>query len=59
MPIVPTSPAGHHSMQLAVKKPPICFAHGGLALAGASNDSKVHVWDAERGDRLFSLDHGG
>ena len=46
-------------MQLAIKNQPVCFAHGGFAVAGASNESQVHLWDAERGDRLLSLDHGG
>ena len=38
----------------------VCFAHEGLAVAGAAaGESKVHMWDAERGDRFLSLDHGG
>jgi len=37
---------------------PVCFAHEGFAVAGAASDTKVHVWDAERGDLLLSLDHG-
>jgi hypothetical protein len=58
---VPMSPAGHHRdrMQLAIKNHPICFAHGGYAVVGASNGRQVHVWDKERGDQLLSLDHGG
>ena len=53
------SPAGHRRdrMQLAIKNQPVCFAHGGFAVAGASNESQVHLWDAERGNRLLSLDH--
>jgi hypothetical protein len=39
--------------------PSVCFAHEGFAVAGAAGESKVHVWDMERGDRLLSLDHGG
>lgn len=40
--------------------PLVCFAHEGFAVAGAAGgESKVHVWDAGRGDRLLSLDHGG
>lgn len=42
-----------------IKNHPVCFAHEGLAVAGAASDTKVHVWDAERGDLLLSLDHGG
>jgi hypothetical protein len=38
---------------------PVCFAHEGFAVAGAINDNKVRVWDAEHGDQLLSLDHGG
>jgi hypothetical protein len=41
------------------KTPSVCFAHEGFAMAGAGGESKVHVWDAEHGDRLLSLDHGG
>ncbi len=60
VPIVPTSPAGQHGLQLGpTKDQPVCFAHGGFAVAGASNETQVHVWDAERGDQLLSLDHGG
>jgi hypothetical protein len=63
VPIISTKskPAGHHRdrMQLAVKKQPVTFAHGGFAIVGASNESRVHVWDVKRGDRLISLDHGG
>ena len=55
VPIVPKSPA-----QLEpVNSQPVCFAHGGFALAGASNESRVHVWDATDGELLLSLDHGG
>ena len=39
--------------------PSVCFDHEGFAVAGAAGESKVHVWDMERGDRLLSLDHGG
>ena len=40
--------------------PSVCFAHEGFAVAGlATGESKVHVWNAGRGDRLLSLDHGG
>jgi len=40
--------AGHHRMQHGpVKNQPVCSAHGGFALAGASNESHVHVWDIE------------
>jgi hypothetical protein len=42
-----------------VKDKPVCFAHEGFAVAGAAGGNKVHVWDAERGDELLSLDHGG
>jgi hypothetical protein len=37
----------------------VCFAHGGFAVAGAVGEACVHVWDAERGDELLSLNHGG
>jgi hypothetical protein len=42
-----------------IKTHPVCFAHEGFAVAGAASDTKVHVWDAEWGDLLLSLDHGG
>jgi hypothetical protein len=42
-----------------IKDKPVCFAHDGFAVAGAANGNKVHVWDAERGDEMLSLDHGG
>lgn len=38
---------------------PICFAHEGFAVAGTVGGNKAHIWDAERGDELLSLDHGG
>ncbi|KAI0285547.1 WD40-repeat-containing domain protein [Russula brevipes] len=41
-----------------IKNHPVCFAHEGFAVAGAASDTKVYVWDAERGDLLLSLDHG-
>lgn len=42
------------------QSPSVCFAHEGFAVAGAAGgESKVHVWDVERGDQLLSLDHGG
>ena len=41
-----------------VKNQPLCFAHGGFAVAGAAGDTKVYVWDNERGDQLLSLNHG-
>ena len=28
-------------------------------MAGASNESQVHLWDAKHGDQLLSLDHRG
>lgn len=37
----------------------VCFAHEGFAVAGASGDNKVRVWDCERGDQLLCLEHGG
>ena len=37
----------------------ICFAHEGFAVAGSVNGNKVYVWDAECGDELLTLDHGG
>lgn len=37
----------------------ICFAHEGFAVAGSANGNKVYVWDAECGDELLTLDHGG
>jgi len=63
VPIVPSrSPAGatgDHRMQLGpIKNQPVCFAHEGFAVAGASNESQVHVWDAKYGNQLLSLDHG-
>ena len=37
----------------------MCFAHEGFTVAGAATgESKVHMWDAGRGDQLLSLDHG-
>lgn len=42
-----------------VKDKPVCFAHEGFAVVGAASGNKAHVWDAERGDELLSLDHGG
>jgi hypothetical protein len=42
-----------------VKDKPVCFAHEGFAVAGAAGGNKAHLWDAERGDELLSLDHGG
>jgi hypothetical protein len=44
--------------QLA-KNQPVCFAHEGFAVAGAAGEAFVVVWDAESGDQLLSLDHGG
>ena len=41
------------------KNQPVCFAHEGFAVAGAANERVVYVWDAEHGDQLLSLDHGG
>jgi hypothetical protein len=38
---------------------PVCFAHEGFAVAGAARERSVYIWDAERGDQLLSLDHGG
>lgn len=37
----------------------VCFAHEGFAVAGSANENKVYVWDAECGDELLTLDHGG
>jgi hypothetical protein len=46
--------------QLKKNQPPtVCFAHGGFAVAGTAGEACVHVWDAERGDELLSLNHGG
>jgi hypothetical protein len=42
-----------------VKDKPVSFAHEGFAVVGTAGGNKVHVWDAERGDELLSLDHGG
>ena len=41
------------------KSQPVCFAHEGFAVAGATSEKSVYVWDAERGEQLLSLDHGG
>jgi hypothetical protein len=41
------------------KRQPLCFVHEGFAVAGAASERSVYVWDAERGDELLSLDHGG
>ena len=41
------------------KNRPVCFAHEGFAVAGAASDTKVLVWDTERGDQLLSLNHSG
>ena len=41
------------------KSQPVCFAHEGFAVAGAASGNSVYVWDAECGDELLSLDHGG
>lgn len=66
-PIIP-APESSHASQLKigeiqqdkpVKDKPVCFAHDGFAVAGAAGGNKAHVWDAERGDELLSLDHGG
>lgn len=65
-PIIPT-PEPHHADKLKmgetednpIKDKPVCFAHEGFAVAGAAGGNKAHVWDAERGDELLSLDHGG
>ena len=51
--------ASFEAQHKPTKNRPICFAHEGFAVAGAANDHKVHVWDAEHGDELQSLDHGG
>jgi len=37
----------------------VFFAHEGFAVAGSANENKVYVWDAECGDQLLTLDHGG
>ena len=37
----------------------VCFAHEGFAVAGSANENKVYIWDAECGDELLTLDHGG
>lgn len=42
-----------------IKDKPVCFTHDGFAVAGAAGGNKVHVWDAEHGDELLYLDHGG
>lgn len=65
-PIIPV-PEPHHigkqkmraSQDKPVKDKPLCFAHGGFAVAGAAGGNKAHIWDADRGDELLSLDHGG
>jgi hypothetical protein len=44
--------------QLAMNQP-VCFAHQGFAVAGTAGGACVYVWDAERGDQLLSLNHGG
>ena len=43
----------------AQNKQSVCFVHEGFAVAGTASENKVFVWDAERGDKLLSLDHGG
>ena len=43
----------------AQNKQSVCFAHEGFAVAGTASENNVYVWDAERGDKLLSLDHGG
>jgi len=37
----------------------VCFSHEGFAVAGSANENKVYIWDAECGDELLTLDHGG
>ncbi|SRR6266702_2266639 len=56
------SVTAHEEVQMKLPKMPfqrVCFAHEGFAVAGAGGDNKVHVWDAERGDQLMCLEHGG
>lgn len=56
-PIIPV-PKPHNRVK-PIKDKPVCFAHEGFAVAGAAGGNKVHLWDAEHGDELLSLDHGG
>lgn len=51
--------ASHKSQHKLTKSQPVCFAHEGFAVAGTASEKFVYVWDAERGDQLLSLDHGG
>jgi hypothetical protein len=44
---------------MCTEKQSVCFAHEGFAVAGSANESKVYIWDAECGDQLLTLDHGG
>lgn len=39
--------------------PPIAFAHDGFAVIGGGVQGRACIWDAECGDELQALDHGG
>jgi hypothetical protein len=54
--IDPTELGTQHNL---AKSQPVCFAHEGFAVAGAAGGNSVYVWDAECGDQILSLDHGG
>ena len=41
------------------KNHPVCFAHEGFAVAGATSDTKVLVCKTECGDQLLLLNHSG
>ena len=47
------------TQHIHIEKQSVCFAHEGFAVAGSINRNKVYVWDAECGDELLTLDHGG
>ncbi len=47
------------TQHMHTEKQSVCFAHEGFAVAGSANGNKVYVWDAECGDELLTLDHGG
>ena len=44
--------------QSDLASPPIAFAHDGFAIVGGVR-GKAYIWDAECGDELASLNHGG
>jgi|SRR6266850_2233262 len=57
---ISTMPVTPLDMQhMCTEKQSVCFAHKGFAVAGSANKNKVYIWDAECGDQLLTLNHGG